>query len=120
MSGELVPVVMIPRYSTYCGALDFVTIAMDVSRYSGAQLTAWRGPMAGTSPTFGITCEESTDGFVWTTCSGSTANTDPGSNTEVAISPTFSRRLFRVKVTLGGTNPVATCWITGFLVQRVS
>ena len=120
MAGELVPVEMVPRYSTYCGATDFLTIAMDVSRYSAGQLTAWRGPAVGTTPTFGITCQESSDGVTWATCADSTADTDPGANTEVALAPTFSRRFFRIKITLGGTSPVATCWISGFLEQRVS
>ena len=121
MAGELVPVVMVPRYTTFCGQTSFYTIAMDVTRYEIASLVAWRGPLVGTAPTFEVACEESTDGFVWATCGGTNVSAyDPGANTEGPITASLSRRYFRLKITLGGTNPVGTCWVTGSLVLRVA
>lgn len=118
-SGELVPLVMIPRYSTYCGASVFTTIAMDVTEYQKAILNCWRGKLSGSSPTFAIAFEESTDQVSWTTCTNGTGG-DPGEETEVQYTPDLKKRWFRVKVTLGGTNPVATCWAVGFLEMRLS
>ncbi|MGQ0614158.1 MAG: hypothetical protein ACT4PV_10520 [Planctomycetaceae bacterium] len=120
MAGELVPLVLLPRFSTFVGAGDFVTIGMEVSDYTAASVNTWRGAMLGSSPTFGITFEESTDQGTWTTCSGTTASADPGAGLEAQYVPTLKKRWFRVKVTLGGTNPAATCWAIGYLEMRES
>lgn len=120
MAGELVPLVMLPRFSSYSGATDFTTIGMEVADYTSAIINVWRGPLTGTSPTFGITFQESTDQVNWSTCSGTTANDDPGSGTEKQYTPTLKKRWFRVKVTLAGTDPGVTCWALGFLEMRES
>ena len=36
MAGELVPLVLLPRYTTYAGADTFTSIGMDVTPYSKA------------------------------------------------------------------------------------
>ena len=118
MAGELVPLVMLPRYSSYAGADTFTTIGMEVSDYSSAIVNAWRGPLVGTSPTFGITFQESTDQNSWSTCAGTTADSDPTADTEVQYTATLNKRWFRIKVTLGGTDPIGTCWAIGFLELR--
>ena len=86
MAGELTPLVMLPRYTTYAGATEFTTIAMDVTEYSSVILSVWRGPInfesGGAAGTFAITLQESTDQVNWTTCTGTTANSDPGENTD--------------------------------------
>ncbi len=119
MAGELVPLVLLPRYTTYAGASEFTTIAMDVSEYEKALVNAWRGKLVGSSPTFAMVFEESTDQQAWATCTNG-AGGDPGQETEVQYAPEFKKRWFRVKVTLGGTSPVATCWAIGFLELRQS
>lgn len=121
MAGVQTPVVMLPRYSTYAGAEDFVTIAMDVTAYVTATLNVWRAALVGTSPTFAIAFEESTDQNNWTACTVSPASTpDPGADTETQYTVTLAKRWFRVKVTLGGTDPVSTCWCVGFFEERES
>ena len=42
MAGELVPLVLLPRYSTFSGAHSFTTIGMEVSDYSSAIVNVWR------------------------------------------------------------------------------
>jgi len=118
MAGELVPLVMLPRYTSFVGAGDFTTIAMEVSDYTAAIVNTWRGALLGSAPTFGITFQESTDQVTWATCSGTSADADPGASTEVQYTATLKRRWFRVKVTLGGTNPAGSCWAIGFLELR--
>ena len=118
MAGELIPLVLLPRYTTYAGASSFVTIAMDVTDYESAIVNVWRGLLIGTSPTFGITFQESTDQVTWSTCSGTSAGSDPGAETEAQYTATLKKRWFRVKVDLGGTDPIATCWAVGFLEER--
>ncbi|MCE9637734.1 MAG: hypothetical protein K8T90_18700 [Planctomycetes bacterium] len=121
MAGVQTPVVMLPRYSCYSGADDFITIAMDVTAYVKATMNVWRSPLVGTTPTFAIAFEESTDQNSWSACAVSgTPFPDPGADSETQYTATFTKRWFRVKVTLGGTAPVATCWCVGFFEERES
>jgi hypothetical protein len=119
MAGELVPLVMLPRYSSYNGAGDFTTIGMEVTDYTSAILNVWRGPFNG-SGTVAFSCEESTDQTNWTTCSGTNvAGYDPGQNNEGQAVATLKKRWFRVKVAVAGTGAIGvTCWAIGFLEQR--
>jgi hypothetical protein len=118
--GELVPLVLLPRYSSYVGASDFVTIAMDVTEYQTAIVNCWRGILeAGVTLVF--TFQESTDQVTWSNCAGTnTVNYNPGVETEGQASATLAKKWFRVKVTLAGTGPAGTCWAVGFLEQRLS
>ena len=119
MAGELVPLVLIPRFTTYAGASTFTTIAMDVSEYQKAIVNCWRGKLTGTSATISFEFEESTDQDSWTTCTnGSSA--DPGAETEDQYTPDLKKRWFRAKVTLGGTDPAGTAWAIGYLEMRQS
>lgn len=119
MAGELVPLVLLPRFSSYVGATTFNTVAMDVTDYQSAIINVWRSPMLGTAPTYNISFQESTDQDNWTTCTGGTGG-DPGANTEAQYTPTLAKRWFRAQITLGGTDPAATCWGVGFLELRQS
>ena len=118
MAGELVPLVMLPRYSTYVGASTFTTIAMDVTEYQTAILNVWRGRLIA-STTFAVTCKESTDQVTWSTCAGTNVSSyDPGQETEGQVTATIKKRWFRLEIVLGGTDPQATCWAVGFLEER--
>ncbi len=119
MAGELVPLVLIPRYSTFVGATTFVTVGMDVTEFEKAIVNVWRGPMTGTSPTYAISFEESTDQDNWTQCTNGSGG-DPGASTEAQYSPTITKRWFRAKLVLAGTNPAVTTWAVGFLERRES
>lgn len=118
MAGELVPLVLIPRYTTYAGVETFTTIGMEVTDYEKALVNVWRGPLAG-GGAFVVTFEESTDGTKWTTCTGATPG-DPGEDTETQYTPSLNKRWFRVKIELTGTDPVVTAWGLGFLQMRES
>jgi hypothetical protein len=120
MAGELVPLVMLPRYSMFAGAsTEFTTIAMDVTEYENAILNCWRGPLSG-GGAFQMTFEESTDQVTWSTCAGTTANWDPGASTEAQVTAQLKKRWFRVKVNLTGTDPVVSCWVVGALEERLA
>ena len=120
MAGELVPVVMLPRFTCLSGAGTFKTIAMDVTAYSSAILSIWRSALVGGSPTFIFGFEESSDQNTWTNCTVSPAISDPGTNTEVQYTVTLKKRWFRVFVTLTDAGVVSTCWMTGFLEERIA
>lgn len=119
MAGELVPLVLVPRYSTFVGAHSFTTTGMEVSDYSKAIVNVWRGAMTGTSPTFAVQFEESTDQSNWTICTNGTGG-DPGANAEAQYSPELTKRWFRIKITFGGTDPAGSTWAIGFLEMRES
>lgn len=122
MAGELVPLVMIPRYTTYAGNIaDFTTVGMDVTEYDSGIINFWRGQIVADSGTltFKVNCEESTDQNVWTVCGGTSADTAVLENVEKQFVPTLSKRWFRVRVTVTGTNPVVSSWAVGYLVQRL-
>ncbi len=119
MAGELVPLVLIPRYTTYSGAHTFTTIAMDVTDYQSAIVNVWRGTLTGAG-TFGISFQESTDQVNWTDCTGGTS-ADPGADSEAQYTATITKRWFRALVVLTGTDPVVvTVWAVGFLELRLS
>jgi hypothetical protein len=121
MAGELVPLVMLPRYSTFVGDSTFTTVAMDVTAYSKVILNVWRGRLGGSSPTFGVSCLESTDQETWTACAGTNVtNFDPTEEDEGQVNATVTKRWFRIEITLGGTSPMITCWAVGFLEERLS
>lgn len=123
MAGQLVPLVMLPRYTTLAGSpsSDFTTIAMDVTAYESVTLNLWRGPfVGGTTPSMTVYFEESTDQNDWadmTGVSGGVAVTPAG--TEVSGTGTIKKRWFRIRVELTG-DPVVSAWAVGFLEERIS
>jgi hypothetical protein len=119
MAGELVPLVLIPRYTSYTGDNTFTTIGMDVSEYQGAIVNVWRGKLLGTTPGYAASFEESTDQDSWTICAGGNGG-DPGEDTEAQYTPTLTKRWFRIKLVLTGTGPIVTTWAIGFLEMRQS
>ena len=131
MAGELVPLVMLPRYSVFVGKLTgsdlgYTTIAMDVSDYQNAILNVWRGVLLGTTaPSFDMYFEESTDQVAWTNCSVTTTDSGPpyhlADKTEIQYIAALSKRWFRMRIALGGTttDTEITCWAVGFLEQRI-
>ena len=118
MAGVLVPLVLVPRYTTYHGATTFTTIGMEVTDYEKALVNVWRGPLSG-GGSYTVTFEESTDGTSWSTCTGATPG-DPGLETETPYAPELNKRWFRIKITLTGTDPTVTMWAIGFLQMRES
>ena len=118
MAGQLIPVVLMPRFTCLSGADTFRTIAMDVTPYSSGLLSVWRSPLLGSSPTFAFLFEESSDQVTWTACTISPSETDPGADDETQYTVTLKKRWLRVAITLGGGSPVATLWIAGFLEER--
>ncbi|MCE9635093.1 MAG: hypothetical protein K8T90_05240 [Planctomycetes bacterium] len=124
MAGELVPLVMLPRYTTFAGTTPFYTIAMDVTEYEKAILNVWRGQMR-TGCTFSMYFEESTDSNSWTNCAGVTPPVDPGPGAEAQYVPTLRKRWFRLRLELtAATTPddfaTVSCWAVGFLERRES
>ncbi len=116
MAGLYVPLVLVPRYTTYTGNNTFTTIGMDVSDFEKAVVSFWR---SSGIPTVALTIDfqESMDQQTWSSCAGG-AFSDPGANTEVQFNVTLTKRWFRISLTLGNAASAITCWCIGFLMQR--
>lgn len=119
MAGKLAPLVVWPRFTTFSGGNmteGFTTLPLDVSDYSQAVVTIWRGP---TTVGFSMTCEESVDKVNWVVCAGTNTNAyDPGTDTEGIITATLKRQWFRARVANTGDENLVTCWAVGHLVRR--
>jgi len=126
MDSDLVPLVMIPRFTTYAGRASpfqyFATVGLEVSEYKSVMLNVWRGNVVGEiTPGFSIWFEESTDQDRWTHCQGMPGGPigcDPGENDEEQYRFPVKKRWFRVRVQLGGRDNVVSCWAVGFLQLR--
>jgi hypothetical protein len=117
MAGTLVPLVLIPRYTTYSGDnTDFTTIGMDVTEYEQAIVSFWRS-IGANFVAMTIAFEESMDQLNWTTCAGGPFTT-PAAGVEAQFSPLLSKRWFRIRINPSAANVVVTCWCIGFLMQR--
>jgi len=118
MGQSELPLVLIPRYTAYVGQGVYTTVGLDVGIFEAANVTVWRGSLIGTGPAFRITFQESDDQDSWSVCGNTTPAIDVPEDTELVVSPTFSRRYFRIKVNLTGTDVGVTCRATGFLMRR--
>jgi hypothetical protein len=123
MSGLYVPLVMIPRFTSYVGQGTYTTAPLDVSEFAKFTLTVWRGPFVtgtGTGSGMSITFEQSDDAEMWTTFSGISAITS--ANTSSIVTADLTMRWFRVKadMTEDNVNHVValTCWAIGNLERR--
>lgn len=119
MNGEMLPVVMLPRYASFVGATEFSTVPLDVAEFEKAELTLWRSAMAGSgSPTFRAHFEVSQDTIAWS--AQMPLGYDPGANAKVAVPVVLTKKWFRVRIVLTGTDPGVSCWCAGHLILRVS
>lgn len=120
MIGALVPVVMLPRFTSYVGAGTFTTVPMSVEALDNAMLTFWRGPLIGgaASNPFGANFEESHDAVTWSEAAPpvTTANAIGG------YAVPFRKRWFRIRVVLAAdANGVVgiSLWMVGGAERRV-
>jgi hypothetical protein len=120
MAGEVVPLVLLARYTTYSTDAVYTTIAMDVTEYSTAIVNLWRSALVGAGGAVKFNLQESTDQVNWTTCDGTTADFDPGAVTETQYTATLNKRWFRITVQCPNANNVMSCWAVGFLERRLS
>jgi hypothetical protein len=128
MIGESVPLVMIPRFTSYVGPSTYSTNPLDVSEYAKANLEFWRGELAGsqvTPPdqsTFTAYFEEASDpnppSGNWTAIV--TAITSVNTNSVVELP--FTKKFFRIRIVLTATPAglcAITCWAAGNLERRI-
>lgn len=124
MAGLYVPLVMIPRFTSYVGAGEYTTAPLDVTEFSSFNLTIWRGPLVGnlgtaTGAGLSLVFQQSDDAEVWTSLLGIAAITTANASDIIAFG--LTGRWFRAKLTLtaDSTSIVAlTVWAIGNLERR--
>jgi hypothetical protein len=118
VKGEMVPVVLVPRFTGLVGSGSFTTTPIDLEPFARATITFWRGYQPGTDTlSFKMYFEDSHDAETWTAFNPS--GTDPGAATAAIAGYDLIRRWFRVRIEITGTNTGATCWAVGLLESRV-
>lgn len=132
MAGQLVPLVLIPRYTTLAGLppattpadlRDFVTTPIDVTPYQEAYVTTWRGALIGTAASppqtaLKINLEESSDQQYWTLCDGCPGGFGPLENEQLKYTITLTKRWLRLRTALLNADNIVTCYAVGFLRER--
>lgn len=116
MAGQNVPIVLIPRYTTYVGTGDFRTIPIPVSAYEALVLNFINGNMIG-SGTVILSCQETNDLQTWTACTGDTPAV-PSPFQEIQWRFNVSKAWLRFTVSLNGNNIGFTCAAQGFFEKR--
>lgn len=121
MAGELVPLVLVPRFTTYVGGAVYTTVALDVSAFGTLHLATWMGPLIGDAGTgaavTAAAIQISEDGDDWETL----VSMIPGANQHHLLLAPLMKRFLRARVELAAdaNNVVAvTCWSTGYLERR--
>jgi hypothetical protein len=118
MRGALVPVVLVPRYTSLVGSGTWTTIPLNVEEYCKGTITLWRGRMPGSGPpTFTAYFEDSHDGVDWTPFDA--GGEDPGADASDIVRFDLVRRWLRVRIVLTGTNTGVSCWAAGLFEKRV-
>lgn len=119
MAGQLVPLALFRRFTTFSGVGAFATSALDVSKYAKALVTIWKGGTTN-SGNAKFTFEESTDQSDWTLCDNTPELYDPGDDTQRQVIADLKKRWFRLRVDVTGTSSSVTLWAVGFLEKRES
>ncbi len=114
MTSDVRRTVLVPRFSSFVGAQAFTTQPVPVEIFEAANLTAWRGTALGTAATFSDVVQQSQDLQIWSDL----ATLSPSANAESSAGVSFTMNWMRLSITLGGTNPVVSCWVVGDFMTR--
>lgn len=124
MAGAYVPLVLVPRYTSYIGAGEYVTAPLDVTEFSRFVVAVWRGllvgdPVTGAGLSISFEWSDDADADGWFGFFGHTPITTP--NGDTVVTADLSHRYLRMKITLTeDTQDVVaiTIWAAGHLERR--
>lgn len=119
MAGRNVPIVLIPRFSTYVGQTTCWSQPIPVSAYSGLTFDFWNATMNG-APAAGvqIDVQQSNDNVSWETCQGGSPFIRSPGTGQAQLTAVLNKAWMRFGVTPLGTQPGITCWAQGFFELR--
>ncbi|MCK6478981.1 MAG: hypothetical protein HUU06_00400 [Planctomycetaceae bacterium] len=124
MIGALVPIVLLPRFSSFVGAGTYTTEPIPVEGFDKGQLMFWRGPLVGGAPSnpFRTYFEESHDASAWSEAATTPSQPVTTANTLEGYAVHFKKRWFRIRVVLAANASGVvgiSLWMVGELEQRV-
>ncbi len=117
MVRKRVPYVIVARYTTLVQGTYRFAIA-DVSSFELGRFLVWRGSLIGSSPSFSMYFEESSDLVEWVACNGVPSPYDPGAQGEETVEIPFRRKHFRLRVDVGGNDAMCTFFTYGYMLAR--
>jgi hypothetical protein len=119
MAGRSVPIVLIPKYTTYAGdGGTFYTPPIPIGAYDTLVATIFGGKVVGPGGSAcTLQCQESNDLTTWTDCSGGTP-TYPGPFTPVQYSFTLEKGWLRFGVHINNASALVTLSVEGHLELR--
>jgi hypothetical protein len=117
MLGRAVPLVLVPRFTTYVKDGEFPSIGVDVTPFGSAVVHVWRGRLIGTLPGVTARFEESIEQESWTACDGG-ASFSPAQLAVTTKTLALAKRYLRVVFALTGTDVALTAHVFGYLVPR--
>lgn len=119
MAGLNVPVVLIPRFTTYVGPTTCWSPPIPVAAYAAVAFDFWMATMNGT-PAAGVQLDlqESNDNEAWDACAGGSPWVKGPGTGQWSLSGVLTRAWLRLGITPQGTQPGVTCWAQGFFERR--
>lgn len=120
MAGKSVPVVFVPRFTSYVGGGLFYGIPIPVAAYDVVVVDFWHGVINGVGLVgMNLHLEESTDCSRWDPTAG-TAIPSPYTPAvgEDQFRHTLTKAWFRLGIELMGSGVAVTCWASGFFELR--
>lgn len=109
MQGEMVPVVLLPRFTTFAGGGRYETAPLDVTDYDRLVVEYGCGTVYG-GGSVTVLFEESHDGIEWFELDSTAVAVD--------VRVDLTRRWLRVAAVVGSGKAI-TCWCQGQLRRRV-
>ncbi len=122
MTGEIVPIVLLPRITSYVGPGTYATAPLNVEEFFKGSVAFWRGPLVGgaAEDPFVAYFEESHDAVAWTEVPPNSVDlVDRIDSYEIAP---LTKRWFRIRVVLAAdANGVVaiSMWMAGVMERRV-
>jgi hypothetical protein len=116
MAGKNVPIVLIPRYTSYVGGGVYTTPPIPVSAYESLVVSMWRSAGIGTMPTVGFFWRESNDLVDFEACTGGISSAPVATETQSTVQ--LSKAWFQLSVVLNPADAAMTFWCQGFLILR--
>lgn len=124
--GPAVPFILIPRFTSYVGPGTYTTVPLETSRFAGAEVTVWRGPLVGDTGAgagFELWVEGSHDANEWSRVAPplpSPVISTPNTFDQLSVPTTYKWLRAHVDLAADTSDVVAiTIWITGILNLRV-
>lgn len=124
VAGKNVPVVLLPRFSTFVGPTPCWSAPIPVSPYVSVAFDFWNAAMNG-APAAGVQVDvqESNDllerqGNTWDTCAGGSPWVRGPGPGQAPLSAVLTKAWMRIGVTPLGTQPGVTCHAEGFFERR--